>query len=65
MNKIYEVLANETNQFYSTLENLALRKASSNEGFDFEHVLIRVNRKISDESFQKINKKGWKKIEKL
>ena len=56
MNKISEVLANETNQFCSTLENLALRKAASNEVF--EHVLIRVNRKISDEAFQKINKKG-------
>ena len=56
MNKISDVLAKETNQFCSTLENLALRKAAGNEVF--EHVLIRVNRKISDESFQKINKKG-------
>ena len=46
MNKISDVLAKETNQFCLTLENLALRKAASNEVF--EHVLIRVNRKISD-----------------
>ena len=56
MNKMSNVLANETNQFCSTLENLALRKAASNEVL--EQVLIKVNRKISDESFQKINKKG-------
>ena len=64
LNIFAEVLADESNQFCLTLEKLALKKAANNEVF--EHMLIEVNRKMSDESFIKIYyKKGKKKLKEL
>ena len=56
LNILAEVLADEANQFCSSLEKLALKKAANNEVF--EHKLIELNKKMCDESSLKFNKNG-------
>ena len=63
LNILAEVLADEANQFCSSLEKLALKKAANNEVF--EHILTELNKTMCDESSLKFNKNGKKKIDKL
>ena len=63
LNLFAEVLADESSQFCTSLERLALKKAANNELF--EHILVEVNKKMNDEFMESNKSTKGKHIQKL